>query len=229
MYQIISYCDKLCSDKYFMEIVNFHELFLYILAIEIHEPFLLSLHQPVFHIWRAMTTLLAWPIMYGPCIWISCDIVQGEHLQLMFDMSSLFLTLFMQRDPTLFFSNVLANGLALNGAHDRSLKQTRSSKKRWRFDKIIHDDVIKWKHFPHCWPFVRGNPRTKASDAELWCVLWSAPEATVEQTMKTPVIWDTIALIVTSLYWTTKLWRSGARPTKHISIEFEIRWKFRTL
>ena len=19
-----------------------------------------------------------------------------------------------------------------------------------------HDDVIKWKHFPHCWPFVRG-------------------------------------------------------------------------
>ena len=19
-----------------------------------------------------------------------------------------------------------------------------------------HDDIIKWKHFPHCWPFVRG-------------------------------------------------------------------------
>ena len=36
-----------------------------------------------------------------------------------------------------------------------------------------HDDVIKWKHFPRYWPFVRGIhrsrwiPRTKASDAEL--------------------------------------------------------------
>ena len=38
-----------------------------------------------------------------------------------------------------------------------------------------HDDVIKWKHFPRNWPFVRGIhrsiPRTKASDAELWCFL----------------------------------------------------------
>ena len=45
-----------------------------------------------------------------------------------------------------------------------------------------HDDVIKWKHFPRYWPFVRGIhrsrwiPSTKASDAELWCFLWSAPE-----------------------------------------------------
>ena len=37
-----------------------------------------------------------------------------------------------------------------------------------------HDDVIKWKHFPRYWPFVRGIhrhrwiPLTKDSDAELW-------------------------------------------------------------
>ena len=42
-----------------------------------------------------------------------------------------------------------------------------------------HDDVIKWKHFPRYWPFVWGIhrsrwiPHTKASDAELWCFLWS--------------------------------------------------------
>ena len=47
---------------------------------------------------------------------------------------------------------------------------------------IIHDDAIKWKHFPRNWPFVRGIhrsrwiPHTKASDAELWCFLWSEPE-----------------------------------------------------
>ena len=46
----------------------------------------------------------------------------------------------------------------------------------------LHDDVIKWKHFPRYWPFVREIhrsrwiSRTKASDAELWCLLWSASE-----------------------------------------------------
>ena len=41
-------------------------------------------------------------------------------------------------------------------------------------------------------------PRTKASDAELWCFLWSAPEYTVEQTIVRLVIWDAIAPIMTS-------------------------------
>ena len=41
-------------------------------------------------------------------------------------------------------------------------------------DRYSHDDVIKWKHFPRYWPFVRGIhrsrwiPRTKVSDAGLW-------------------------------------------------------------
>ena len=47
---------------------------------------------------------------------------------------------------------------------------------------LFYDDVIKWKHFLHNWPFVRGIhrsrwiPHTKASDVELWCFLWSASE-----------------------------------------------------
>ena len=45
----------------------------------------------------------------------------------------------------------------------------------------------------------RWIPLTKASEAELWCFLWSAPEQTVEQTIETPVNWDAIALIMTSL------------------------------
>ena len=45
-----------------------------------------------------------------------------------------------------------------------------------------HDDVIKWKHFPRNWSFVRGIhrsrwiPHTKASDAERWCFLSSGSE-----------------------------------------------------
>ena len=44
-------------------------------------------------------------------------------------------------------------------------------------------------------------PLTKASDKELWCILWSVPEQTVGQTIERPVIWDAIMLIMTSLQW----------------------------
>ena len=39
----------------------------------------------------------------------------------------------------------------------------------------------------------------KASNAELWCLLWSALKQRIAQTIETPVIWDAIALIMTSL------------------------------
>ena len=65
------------------------------------------------------------------------------------------------------------NGLVL----DNTQVITRTS-----VDLSWHDDVIKWRQFPRYWPFVRGihrspvNSHTNASDAELWCSLWSASE-----------------------------------------------------
>ena len=53
--------------------------------------------------------------------------------------------------------------------------------------------------------FVRGIHRLPmesphyGNDTVLGCFLWSAPEQTVEQTLETPVIWDVITLIMTSL------------------------------
>ena len=47
----------------------------------------------------------------------------------------------------------------------------------------------------------RWIPLKKTSDEELWCFLWSTPEQTIEQTIETPVSWDALALIMTSLYW----------------------------
>ena len=35
----------------------------------------------------------------------------------------------------------------------------------------------------------------------VWCFLWSAPEQTAEQTIKTPVMWDAIPLMMKSLWW----------------------------
>ena len=45
----------------------------------------------------------------------------------------------------------------------------------------VHGDVIKWKHFPRYWPFVRiihlspFNSQHKGQYAEFWCFLWSTP------------------------------------------------------
>ena len=45
-------------------------------------------------------------------------------------------------------------------------------------------------------PHKGANELIVASDMELWCFLWSAPEQTVEQTIDTPGIWDAISLIM---------------------------------
>ena len=39
----------------------------------------------------------------------------------------------------------------------------------------------------------------KASDAGIWCFLWSTPDQTAEPTSEAPVIWVTMTLIMTSL------------------------------
>ena len=47
----------------------------------------------------------------------------------------------------------MAYSLYLNTAHTLTLKISHM----WNWQK--HDDVIKWKHFPRYWPFVRGIHR----------------------------------------------------------------------
>ena len=51
----------------------------------------------------------------------------------------------------------------------------------------------------------RRIPFTKGSDVELWCFLGSAPEQTVGQTVETLMFGDAIALIITSLEWTSTM------------------------
>ena len=84
----------------------------------------------------------------------------------------------------------------INWKHLRSWLNPLQWLSVWRSEELVvvwdeclclhHDDVIKWNHFSRYWPFVRGIhrsrriPHTKASDAELWCFLWFAPEYTIE-------------------------------------------------
>ena len=34
---------------------------------------------------------------------------------------------------------------------------------------LSHDDVMTWKRFPHCWPFVRGTQRRSHAMTVMWC------------------------------------------------------------
>ena len=72
----------------------------------------------------------------------------------------------------------------------------------WNF----HDDVMKWKQFPRYWPFVRGIHRSPVDPPHkgqwrgamvfsliyVWTNIWA-------KTIGRPVIWDAIAIIMTSL------------------------------
>ena len=71
--------------------------------------------------------------------------------------------------------------------------------------QLWHDDVIKWKHFPHYWPFVRGIHRSPVNSPHkgqwrgalmfsLICV-WINGWVTFVRL----VIWDAITPIMTSL------------------------------
>ena len=59
-----------------------------------------------------------------------------------------------------------------------------------------------WRHqiktFSVLLALCKGNPPV-TGDTMLRCFLWSVVEQTVEQTIETPMIWDAIALIMTSL------------------------------
>ena len=72
-------------------------------------------------------------------------------------------------------------------------------------------DVIKWKTF-RVTRFCEGNPTViggfpaQRPVARSFDVLFS-PEQMIKQTMGTPVIWDAIALIMTSLLWWIHVWK----------------------
>ena len=67
-----------------------------------------------------------------------------------------------------------------------------------------HEDIIRWKHFPCYWPFVRGihwslvDSTYKGQGGGAW--MFSARELRVEQTIRELLIWGAITLIITLLW-----------------------------
>ena len=67
------------------------------------------------------------------------------------------------------------------------------------FTSTLKNVKTLWCHQIEKFSSHRWIPLTKASDGELWCFLWSAPEQTVEQTLETLVVWDAVVLIMMSM------------------------------
>ena len=86
-----------------------------------------------------------------------------------------------------------------------ALLSTSSRYSETKWPTFFHDHIIKWKHFPPYGPLWGEStdhwwiPLTKASNVEIWCVLWCMPEQMVDQTVERLVILDAVVLIMTSL------------------------------
>ena len=67
-----------------------------------------------------------------------------------------------QRPMQSMSSGLLQNFSGDPVAHaDRGIsRSTLGLRVRWTASMVGHDDVIKWKHFPRYWPFVRGIHRS---------------------------------------------------------------------
>ena len=75
--------------------------------------------------------------------------------------------------------------------------------------RLLCDGPTWWHYqmetFPILLALCEGHHQS-LSDTGLWYFLWSVPEQMVEQTIKMPVVWDTITLIITSLHHCNVLW-----------------------
>ena len=104
---------------------------------------------------------------------------------------------------SILFTRVLASVKKRKLSEPKFVTSTTANTEKYSL--YYHDGVMEWEHFRVNDPW-RGEstghrwiPLAKASDTELWCFLWIAPEQRVEQTIDTLAIWDAIALIMTSL------------------------------
>ena len=98
--------------------------------------------------------------------------------------------------------------------------------RRWLSQHRIlrHDDVIKWKHFPRYWPFVRGIHRWPVNSPHKgqWRggLIFSLIYAWINGWMGRLVIWDAIAPIITSLWWRKLFETQISRDIVHWKIQF---------
>ena len=92
---------------------------------------------------------------------------------------------------------IYSNGFIMKYALITGPKSKSKFRNEWLICSfLIHDDVIKWKHFPRYWPFVRGIHRSWWRGALVFSLMCARIK--LELTIVRLVISDAIALIMTS-------------------------------
>ena len=81
-----------------------------------------------------------------------------------------------------------------------------------------HDDVIKWKHFPRYWPFVRGLHRSPANSPHKghWrgaLIFFITRDSEVIMFSPCVFVCLCVSMFVTMFVRTIELWRTGATQT----------------
>ena len=104
-----------------------------------------------------------------------------------------FLLLFSETRP---YSKTIPQGVNCSQSYSKVL------------NRCYHDDIIKWKHFPRYWPFVRGIHRSPVNSSVTGEFPAQRPvtrsfdvffDLRLNKRLETLVIWDAIAPIMTSL------------------------------
>ena len=62
-------------------------------------------------------------------------------------------------------SQIAGNPLIIEQLLQANINEIVKAPHNWSFD-LGHDDVIKWKHFPRYWPFVRGIHRSPVNSPQ---------------------------------------------------------------
>ena len=125
----------------------------------------------------------------------------------------------LSSDDNLVFVDAAHHGMYIGLLIQKKCQMRSLQNARWWFtDKTLHDDVIKWKHFLLYWPFVRGIHRSPHKDQWRGALMFSLICVWINGwvTIVRLVIWDAIALIMTSLYWEIQAKTGNAfRPWLH--------------
>ena len=119
-------------------------------AILIDTTFTINEQIPSFYTWKVTTLIYIIDVQASPL----CPIMLHHRDFIVLLCGILAISNILRRYDTTKWINLLRNGWFC------SVKQRSDNCLKRIVEIWIHDDVIKWKHFPRYWPFVRGIHRS---------------------------------------------------------------------
>ena len=119
----------------------------------------------------------------------------------------------------------VSNFVALTSYSNKLIKFSRDLTKKVKPKWIWHNDIMPQNTFIHHKPFVRGNPPAINNRGREIIFVFSLNKLLKNSRLASKLTCQDVRVI---FYWGNVDWTGYLAPVPlHISIEFEIRWKFR--